>query len=285
MENQIISLVDDFINTMIELHNSDPGQEQELYEMAENQLLELTDKALLLLGGREEYLEAMLNQLIAQKLPQGAVIESFGNFKEELEQVVTRALEVYQEKQEMALSSEDTFGSGHVGDDPRVEETGTEVLEKIEESEADIEVSIPDQELVPDAEPIEETTLSEQGPDHEQEAIEKTDLVTDEEIKSKDPLGFLVSMVFPGEEVVEDYEFADMMFEYFLPQRGLAFMSAGNQTTTSHIRELSLRRSGIYVVHVDPEQISNIKSFKRQLRRILSQKISDDKRVFDFSAE
>ena len=56
IEKQILFLVDEFIETMIELHNAVPGEEQRLYKIAEDQLLELTDKALLLLGGREQYL-------------------------------------------------------------------------------------------------------------------------------------------------------------------------------------------------------------------------------------
>jgi len=360
VENQIISLVEGFINTMIEMHNCDPEEEERLYGIAEGQLLELTDKALFLLGGREEYLETMLFQLISQKLPQGAVIDCFGNFKEELDKVVARTLEVYHRQQRGLAGdidyndeipdvdetedgeTEDVYAefSGDVGPDAEMDDDFDEDLgdDLIEDTETVIDGTvIPDEDIGVEGD-IEDEDLSEasdasdegraagadesgQDYDSEEDADEDTDLEDGEveteaeadslsdseavegesdeesdkesdkeadkepEVEDEDPLGRLVKLVFPGKEVIKEYSVHDILLDYFVPDFNLAFINVGEDVYISNIAELALRKAGIVVVKVAPERVYNIKSFKRQLRRTLSEKNLEEKRVFDLSAE
>ncbi|MGI6555384.1 MAG: hypothetical protein ACOX2P_08590 [Bacillota bacterium] len=318
VENQILSLVDDFIDTMIELHNTVPGQEQELYETAEKQLLELIDKALFLLGGRQEYLEAMLSQLISQKIPQGTVIESFGNFKEELDQVLARALEVYREgkdvlNEEVSGSSEDWVEEVNEekdegdSEEPEEEEDLDEVNGEPEEAN-DEDEELEDEEQPGDGEESvekadggvsqeddgsEETGESADGQEMEGEEPEpesEGDYATDseessEEDETRDPLGLLIAMAFPGEEILAQEAFGELVFDYYLPNQKLAFFNAATSQKVSHISELALRKMGITVIYLDPDGIYNIKSLQRQIRRIQLQKNSDQARIFNLSAE
>lgn len=347
IENQIIKLVDDFINTMIEMHNAVPGQEEELYAQAEGLLLELTDKALLLLGGREEYLETMLSQLITQKLPQGAVIDCFGNFKEELDQVMARTLDVYH-RQKMGRESDSGFWNEfadeedsedfegekdptHVeaqeeaeveynefeehdeleGKDEEKEEGWDSVIDvetetvTSPESESDgsqeVNVLEGDSEAEPDANSEAE---SEAGSEAEPEANSEADPEGDpaeegvidnegvdiqeaeaEETVEEDPLGVLIRMAFPGQETIRNYSIYDIIIDWFVPDAGLGFIRPKAGESISNIGDLALRKAGIYLIRVDPEGIYNVKSFKRHLRRLLLENYSEDKRIFDFSAE
>lgn len=345
IENQIIKLVDNFINTMIEMHNAVPGQEEELYAQAEGLLLELTDKALLLLGGREEYLETMLSQLITQKLPQGAVIDCFGNFKEELDQVMARTLDVYH-RQQLGLGadtdlwnefadeedSEDLEGEedrphAEVQEESEAEYNELEEYDEFEEEKEEeeeeegcdsvivvdtTEGSAPDGEEAAqrvtspnsesggsqevnasegdsDAEPEADSEADPEGDSAEDEALgsEAVEIQESEfeEAAEEDPLGVLIRRAFAGQETIRNYSIYDIIIDWFIPETGLGFISPKEGDSISNIGDLALRRAGIYLIKVDPEGIYNVKSFKRRLRRLLLEKYSEDKRIFDFSAE
>ena len=355
MENQIISLVEGFINTMIELHNCDPEEEERLYGIAESQLLELTDKALFLLGGREEYLETMLFQLISQKLPQGAVMDCFGNFKEDLDQVIARTLEVYHqqrnglsndkdgceelEKSEAAYT-EDTYDEfsedGEVEnkdsqtatyyqeewetvidntmtaeDEYYDEDYDTEPFEKededseewepgeaeLEETEAEETDMEEDEAVDVDTEAVVQDTLEEarkepgdaedpgaaadSGEAEEPWEVEDPNEAEEEE----DLLGRMVRLLFPGKEIISNYSMYDFSLDYFVPELDLAFIDADSKTTITSIGELWLRKAGIAVFKVNSKEIYNIKSLRRQLRRLMTEKDLEEKRIFDLSAE
>lgn len=303
MEDQIISLVDDFIDTMIEIHNLGPEQEQGLYEIAEKQLLELTDKALFLLGGREEYLEAMLKQLISQKLPQGAVMDCFGNFNESLDEIIANVIEVYHGMQSTAFPSTDQ----EVLEEEEVEESEEEPLDEFSEKE-EIEIEETDTLVGSEEENKEEFEVESEESDVEGDLVQVTEEDIEEDSESEvvledphegespkeqlgeeisdDPMGILIEMAFSGEEIIQRYEIADMVFDYFLPQHSLAFLRAREEKESiSHIGALALRKAGISVVRVNPENIYNSKAFKRKLKRLLLEKSSEEKRIFDLSAE
>lgn len=293
IESQVLSLVDGFIDTMIELKNSDPGEEQALYESAEEQLLALADKALLLLGGQEEYLEAMLNQLISQKLPHGAVMNSFGNFKQELDEVVSRSMDVYREKkgsgENVSFRENDFAGNA---DEVNVVEEPDVNIQEAEKPEGEI---LSEVDMVSEGEPVtngseveEEAALEESGEQGSVNDIpvEGSDDSAEEECSVKDELGFLVNMVFPGEEVIPGMEFSDMVFDFFIPKYSLAFFDVRDgEVSLSNLGELALTRAGISVICLDPSKVYNIKAFKRDIRRFMSQKDSEEKRVFEFYAE
>lgn len=346
LENQIIKLVDDFINTMIELHNTVPGQEEELYALAEGHLLELTDKALMLLGGREEYLETMLSQLINQKLPQGAIMNSFDNFKEEMDHVVARTLEVYQQQQLEPVSGNDAWEDYSDADvEEESEDEDLEGLEEdeeaededVEEYEEDDAAEYPEEweeaedwedldldedfgeDVDADEGELQETLDADDADDYEiiedpvvngddekfadkswepvdVDAIEGVEFELDTEIEEseissgdvdseEDPLGTLIRLAFPGQEIVRNYSLYDIVIDWFVQDLGLGFISPDAEDSVSNIGDLALRRAGITLVKVEPESIYNVKSFKRQLRRLQLENSWEDKRILDLTAE
>ncbi len=309
LENQIIKLVDDFINTMIEMHNTVPGQEDELYALAEGQLLELTDKALMILGGREEYLETMLSQLITQKLPQGAVIDCFGNFKEEMDQVVARTLEVYHQQQLDLVSGTDTWGDAS---EDEVEEESVDLESVMEASQEEAEVDDAGDDVASageynefeeddEADNLETLEKSAEASPEKTAKIawEPVDVdgiegvafepveaqIPAEEALEEDPLGILVRLAFPGQEILRNYSIHDIVVQWFVPDLELGFLSPEEGDFVSSMGDLALRRAGITLIIVDPAGIYNVKSFKRSLRRLLLEKNSEDKGILDLSAE
>ena len=106
-----------------------------------------------------------------------------------------------------------------------------------------------------------------------------------EEDETRDPLGLLIAMAFPGEKILAQEAFGELVFDYYLPNQKLAFFNAATSQKVSHISELALRKMGITVIYLDPEGIYNIKSLQRQIRRIQLQKNSDQARIFNLSAE
>ena len=299
MESQVLSLVDDFIDIMIELQNADPNQEEALYASAEQQLLTLADKALLLLGGREEYLEAMLNQLITQKLPQEAVMESFGDFKQEVEQLVSRSMDAYREKKlepeeasDMSIvapDAEDAYiveekNLAIVKEEIDVDKSGTELSEEAENADSfsEEEITVADMSLEEEALPDEEDG----GIQGEEAFAFVEEWEESEEVQVEEPLGFLINSAFPGEEILSQYKFADIVFDYYIPSYTLAFYNGSEEMISlSSFNELALRKSGITVICIDPARIYNIKAFKRDILRIISEKSLEEKRVFDLYAE
>lgn len=300
VETEILSLVDEFINTMIEMQNSGPDKEQKLYESAEQQLLALADKALFLLGGREEYLEAMLHQLITQKLPQGPVMDSFGDFKEDISQVVSKSMDIFWEKKNNSPEAAGSQPAEIV--EEKAESVSLPSEDSGEQPDSGLEASVVESEPgeageqaagaeKEDGEAGEQAAGTEKEDGEAGEQAAGTEGADGEESPEgedfgEDRLGLLVKMAFPGEEFIKNQEFADITLEYYLPKHNLAIVNASNgMAAVSNIAELALRKSGITVIRVDPSRAYNLRAFKREVMRTLSRKNFEEKRVFDLFAE
>lgn len=92
IEKAILSRVDRLVNILIELSHTNEHHKGTLLEEAVKVIEEMKPLLLGLVDGQEQHLEPMLRQLISQKLPNGVIMNSFGDLQKDLTRILNLAL-------------------------------------------------------------------------------------------------------------------------------------------------------------------------------------------------
>jgi len=256
LEQRVLFLADEFVQILIDLYDAEPEKEKELIFKGEEIFFELAQEALKILQGKREYLETMLKQLVAQKLPSHIIMDSFEGFEEKMQYLIQRNLDKIQE-QLMA----------NMGND--FEDINDEASDMTVKGRADI---------LEDNEPDEER--------EEEKLIEKDDTVYAEKTCVKSSMEDLIKKLFPKEELVKDYKIDNVILKYYLPGLGLAFWGSSNMRKGYiNVMEMCCEKEGILLLKINPQKVENYKRLKREIKHILAQKDSVDKSIFDLSKE
>jgi len=140
LENEILRRVDELVQCAMSVGLKDePGREEQLARGIAL-VQEMGDLLLEVLEGREQHLQALLEQLIAQRLPNRRILHSFGNFSHDIQHIISNGvanyLETLKEKEqgekepaacnkEMPISS-GLPGSAEINDNVYYEDEGPE---------------------------------------------------------------------------------------------------------------------------------------------------------------
>ncbi|AOQ23914.1 hypothetical protein MTAT_05490 [Moorella thermoacetica] len=95
LENEVLQRVDELVQCAISISLKDESAREEQLNRGITLVKEMGDLLLEVLEGREEHLQALLEQLIAQRLPDRRVLQSFGNFPRDIQQMISNGIASY----------------------------------------------------------------------------------------------------------------------------------------------------------------------------------------------
>ncbi|MDN5325852.1 MAG: hypothetical protein PWP41_548 [Moorella sp. (in: firmicutes)] len=160
LESEVLQRVDELVQCAISLSLKDESAREEQLNRGIALVKEMGDLLLEVLEGREEHLQALLEQLIAQRLPDRRVLQSFGNFPRDIQQMITYGISSY------LASRQEKKDQGSIAG-----EAGTEELAPVDSTPAGKDTPARDE---PVAEPVGEEIESRQekpGGEADQEAL------------------------------------------------------------------------------------------------------------------
>lgn len=115
LENEILKRVDELVQCAISLSLKNESTREEQLNRGITLVKEMGDMLLEVLEGREEHLQALLEQLIAQRLPDRRVLQSFGNFPRDIQQMISNGIASY------LASRQEKKGQGYTGDEAGID--------------------------------------------------------------------------------------------------------------------------------------------------------------------
>ncbi|HBT20002.1 MAG TPA: hypothetical protein DEA47_01325 [Peptococcaceae bacterium] len=256
LEQRVLFLVDEFIKTLIDLYEADPEVGEKLSIKAEDIFIELAEEALKLLQGRNEYLEAMLKQLVAQKLPSDMIMKSFEGFEEKMQSLIRKGLIKFQERHLEKLQREfENFESTAEKERESVYINSQEAFEFTEEKESEEEYHY--------------YPINDECPHDVKNSMED-----------------FLRKLFPKEELIKDFKIGNIIFEYYIPDLDLAFEKSSKvRKGCNNFLEMCCYKNGILLLKIDPNKVENLKRMKRKIKLLMAQKNFLDKRIFELTKE
>lgn len=230
LEAQILSSVDELVQCAISAGLKGGAEREEEIARGIALIKAMGDLLAEALEGRTEHMQALLEQLVAQRLPDRRVLQSFGNFSRDLQEIITKGVAEYREGQN-SPEEEAVPPQGETAPEATmVTFTVTKPLtDRLEE-------------VYPGKEVAQTTTLT-------------------------DPLRNLrlaLERAYPGEEIIENFTTRGGKLAFFLPHLNLGFEIASQQQDWR--KEFFYRQAGITVINVAEEELTNPFYLARRLR-------------------
>lgn len=158
LENKILQQVDELIQKALSVSLKDePGREEQLASCVAL-VHEMGDSLMEILEGQEQHLRALLEQLISQRLPDRRILQSFGNFAEDINYVITEGVASYlksldnkvaEEKQSKQAAASASLEDDLYDDSEDLEQVASE---DIIAAEATLSTTVPETTTSPPAE-------------------------------------------------------------------------------------------------------------------------------------
>lgn len=233
-ETQILAGIDEIVQCAISAGLKEGELREEEIERGAAIIRGMGDLLLEALEGREEHLKSLIEQLAAQRLPDRRVLQSFGHFSRDLQEIIDRGVEGY-------LRSK------------IAKETGAS----------------PEDGACPTA-----TEAEQEGPEgargEEKPSPAHTPSPAEEAGRKASPAGLrglrlALEQAFPGEEIVENFPLRGGKLAYFMPRLNLGFELASRASDWR--KDFFFQRSGIEIVRVKEEELVNPLALIRRLRR------------------
>lgn len=270
LEQKILSLADLLIENTIATSMLVGEAQKEQKDTSIAIVMEMSELLEEYLGGHAEHLETLLQQLTQQKLPDENVLESFGEFRNHLNEVIQEGLLLYQnqpveEVQFDPVTIEDSL--------PELEEDANILAftenENIEE--------IPDTELAnneENKEPDEYTDYNDYWQNEMDERMESTIEDSIEPLASdlQEQWDLALKHVFPDTLINKDYSVKGITFSYYMPDLSLAIDTNPSEMRESVWKEYYCKEKNI--LHLS---LSNIEAARhRQLVRAIKRSIAQN---------
>lgn len=294
IEKTILSNINYLVRLLIDMSGMNQVQKERFLEEAARVVRRTRPYLLSLIDGKEEHLGALIKQLVSQKLPQQSVLDSFGDLQLDLDRVLALALITRPNTRSSSVNTEDELpaenkpsGAENPFDSTEPDTFMTESLE--DENRDLVEDSV---EIPQDSTPEESTysidqTVEEYKEDYFQEDLFPTNNVFSEtepiqnnddenietitiNVQENEPLESLIRGLFPGLEIVPDYIIRSMKLDYYLPQKKLGFKLLSPQEQIYKYHELLIRKEGINLIKVYPNELNNIRLLVNKLLRLNS---------------
>lgn len=301
LENEILQRIDELVQCAISTSLKDESTREEQLKRGASLVQSLGDLLLEVLEGREEHLQALLEQLIAQRLPDRRILQSFGNFPRDIQQMISTGIADYlasrQERNDEPtrattanLSEAAPVTNGTPPAEPVNEETvsgpsgeeipvaATEEDGEPEETDAPGATTAPvaESEQAPAQEPgVIEISPAADAPLPEGEATIVEDTSNQETTPQEDNAGVLDDAVealhlallqaYPGEEIIRDYETRGGKITFYLPKRQVGFELDTWRYDWRH--DFYCRQEGISIRRVAGDELTNPAYLARRLRR------------------
>lgn len=234
LEAQILSSIDEIVQCAISAGLKEGEEREEEIARGAAIIQEIGHLLLEALEGKEEHLKSLVEQLAAQRLPDRRILQSFGHFSRDLQEIIELGVSNF-------LKSKDS---------------GTEVLNP---EPLDQKVGENSHKEAPSNKIVEVHPGEQRGSkEKEQNKLRAS--------KAKlRGLRLALEQAFPGEELKENFVTRGVKLDYFLPRLNLGFELAS--TVPNWRKEFFLRRAGIKVIRVTEGELQNPVALARRLRR------------------
>ncbi|SMB98083.1 hypothetical protein SAMN00808754_2113 [Thermanaeromonas toyohensis ToBE] len=236
LEAQILSSIDELVQCAISAGLKEGEAREEEIERGAAIIQEIGHLLVEALEGREEHLKSLVEQLAAQRLPDRRVLQSFGHFSRDLQEIIERGVSSY-------LKSK----GSDAGESASLEYPSLNVSEQPDEGT-----------LTGGA--VEVPTSAQARLEQKKEQGESKSLVA--KLKG---LRLALEQAFPGEELLENFVTRGGKLDYFLPRLNLGFEL--NSAAPNWRKEFFLRQAGIRVIKVTEGELRNPLALARRLRR------------------
>lgn len=227
LEAQILSSVDELVQCAISAGLKGGEEREEEINRGIALIKVMGDLLAEALEGRIEHMQALLEQLVAQRLPDRRVLQSFGNFSRDLQEIITRGVAEYR-------------SSKSIPDEEVVTPPEQATTETITENLAATETT---------------TNQGQKSCFKEQEELWPAALTVTLSTAPLKNLRLALERAYPGEEIIENFTTRGGKLAFFLPRLNLGFEIASQQQDWR--KEFFYRQAGITVINVVEEELMN----------------------------
>ncbi|MCR4442183.1 MAG: hypothetical protein QHH10_08035 [Peptococcaceae bacterium] len=278
MEKKILSNINRIVHILIELSHQEESKKKPFLDEAVFLLKEIHPLLLRLVDGKEALMESLIRQLVSQKLPHPSVLKSFGTLQKDLTIIIGRVLS---EDQTAPIIKEDTLPAGEAcshdmeGAPPEPVLDENPINDIVDTCTA---APVEDAAETPVAQDLVEPASDEPPPPAETDsgalpAAEQADLTSsqpDQEVQEKKSAGnlhCLIKSMYTNETVIKGFIFYNLSFDYYLPERKTAIMVKKYKRTKNGIHDYLLKKNGIILVEIEPEESNNLHALSQKLPR------------------
>ncbi|WP_406678581.1 hypothetical protein [Moorella sp. ACPs] len=277
LENEILQRVDELVQCAISISLKDESTRAEQLARGINMVQDIGDLLLEVLEGREQHLQALLEQLVAQRLPDRRILQSFGNFPRDIQYIISegiaRYLKTREEKGKEQASSEESVPPAP-GEAVDVANTASSAAQagQIDTDQSPLEATAGNMSEEPVKEPVlkpesvvEDKTLPVTSEGGEGKPFPEQTTAADPLSQAMETLRLALLQAYPDEELIINYETRGGKIPFFLPRLQLGFAPAGTHYDWRH--EFYCRQQGISIRKVAADELANPVYLARRLRR------------------
>ncbi|WP_258360602.1 hypothetical protein [Moorella sulfitireducens (nom. illeg.)] len=277
LENEILQRVDELVQCAISVSLKDETSRAEQLARGITMVKEMGDLLLEVLEGREQHLQALLEQLVAQRLPDRRILQSFGSFPRDIQHIISEGINSYLQARREGSQAPESAGIISPTPPESAEMTGNKsVPEESPASGKETGMLTASGEPLPFLEPQENPEASPpeaedlQGQEQKEnppvEAGKPPGLTTGDPLDNAlAALHLALLQVYPEEEIVINYETRGGKIPFFLPRLQIGFEPASHHYDWR--RDFYCRRQGISIRRVADDELANPLYLARRLRR------------------
>jgi hypothetical protein len=275
LENEILQRVDELVQCAISISLKDESTRAEQLARGIDMVQKMGDLLLEVLEGREQHLQAILEQLVAQRLPDRRILQSFGNFPRDIQYIISegiaRYLKTREEKEKTSSEESVPLAPGEAVD---VANTASSAAQagQIDTDQFPLEATAGNMSEEPVKEPglkpesvVEDKTLPVISEGEEGKSFPEQTTAADPLSQAMETLRLALLQAYPDEELVINYETRGGKIPFFLPRLQLGFAPAGTHYDWRH--EFYCRQQGISIRKVAADELANPVYLARRLRR------------------
>jgi len=240
LESKILQKVDELIKLTLEAGINNKEEREKQLEKGIALVQEMGDLLLKVLEGRNEHLQALLEQLVSQRLPERRILQSFGNFPHDIQYVIENGVMKYLDNKEGTSNNEGT------SDEVEKKATTCRPSERKEETIEDNKLCSEDDSIKTSSEVNVKSSENEDNEDDNKTECRETSQNTyteqavvdiengyteattysradgTEKDKNnmdtyKEALRLAIKQVYPNEEIISNYETRYGNISFFLP--------------------------------------------------------------------
>ncbi|KYH33216.1 hypothetical protein [Neomoorella mulderi] len=282
LENEILQRVDELVQCAISISLKDESARVEQLARGIAMVQEMGDLLLEVLEGREQHLQALLEQLVAQRLPDRRILQSFGNFPRDIQYIISEGTARY-------FKAREEKGKEHAPGEESKPAAPGETAEATHpacpaEQAGVVAADRPPLQATPgdtSGEPVNEPVPGPAGIGEDDVLLigREDDMTSPEEAEAAPPFPAVVDpldqamkalrlallQAYPDEEVITNYETRGGKIPFFLPRLQLGFEPDGMRYDWRH--EFYCRQQGISIRKVAADELANPAYLARRLRR------------------
>jgi hypothetical protein len=272
MEKKILSNINRVVNTLIEVSYIDKTAKEAYYNEAVKLIKDIYPLLMRLIDGKEELLEALIRQLISQKLPHPSIQSSFGSLQSDLNIIISRVLHKdeqstteiesifdAEELPQQAVSPSNTDNNdGH-----HQESLLDNIFSEIDEQEATSKFSQTDNEVTT-TETVQEIIMAEEQPSVVPPPDETpvladsfTEATVSDEKTASDNLQGIIDIIYANETIIKGFLYRSIFFDYYLPEKKIAITTVKPLQRRHLWHESLLKKEGISLLQITPEEAQN----------------------------